>query len=708
MPNKTAWENLRVYLFFLASALICLWPLTLAVFTFKNDALTYYYPVRTLISDALNNGELPLWTPYINLGYPLHADFQSGAWNPIVWILSLTTRYPLWAMHLELMIYLSIAVYGMYKLSVSRGASCWIAIVCGLSFEFSGFMLDSTQFFTAVSSACWVPLIFLHFNKMLHNGTMKNAALLALNLSLLILCGYPAFFIITIYLLLFYLIYFAWTKRKTKYIYGAIFLRIGLAVFLFLAFCLPAIISFYQHLPFISRGEGQLLSVVQENSMNPATLVSFLFPFSSQAHNLFLGSEPLMRTIYMGILPVCLFVVLLVNGALKNTKNLLLLAASITMLLLAFGKYFFLRELAYHFLPGMNLFRHPGLFRLFFIFFFLFLIAGAFRMNELNMRFLKKAALGIFVFSIASLIISLIITASNHQLNYDMLRPGNFMGADFWQRMIPESISVLLISFLLHLSIRNISTTKYGAEIAYSETNMKKSGRSPGSFLNLKYLFIVFFLDILISTQFHLPVTVIGAKHYSQVVNDLDRNPEKFPQPGNNSLARNSINSVDEEFEAGSRMPFRKMVGRNDYFITPGNLTTQDSFYKSPIRDSIMEKPLVSMVNQNGHIRIEKMGANFIEGNLNAADNDEVLYLQNRYPNWQVFIDGKKKEIQPAAISFMMVRVEKGSHHFRFSYAPPYLKWAIWFPLTGLLILLWIIFSRDRRAKHQKEIARPA
>lgn len=692
MSKKTAWHNILTYLFFFASALVCLGPLTLGLFTFKNDALTYYYPVRTLISDALNNGELPLWTPYINLGYPLHADFQSGAWNPFVWILSFLTKYPLWAMHIELMFYLSIAGYGMYKLSMSRGASFWIAIVCGLSFEFSGFMLDSVQFFTAVSSACWIPFIFLHFNKILNTPNWKNAALFALNFSLLFLCGYPAFFIITIYLLAFYFLYFAWRNWKAKNIYASVFAKIVLALFLFTLFCLPAIISFYQHLPFISRGEAQTLSIVQENSMNPSTLVSLLFPFSSQANDSFLGSEPLMRTVYMGILPLCLFMVLLMNGALSNRKYLLLFIASVMMLLMAFGKYFFLREFAYRFLPGMNLFRHPGLFRLFFIFFFLLLIAEAFRFNELNIKLLKKTTLAVAIFSIVGIVASLIVTGSNHELSTGILNPVNFIKANFWQRMGIESIPVLLISLLLYRSIRNIKVGDSFLQI------------SQDKFLKLKFLSVIFFLDIFISTQLHLPLTVIGAKSYSQVVKDLNRNPELFPEPGGKTLAENSIDSEDPGFEAGSRMPFRKMVGRNSYFITPGNLSMQDSFYLSSIKDSIMAKPLLSLVNKDGNIHIDKIGSNFIEGKINAADNDELLYLQNNYPNWSVKIDGKKKQIQPAAISFMSVPIEKGMHDFRFTYSPSYLRWAIWFPPAGLLVLLCIIFSKARKVKRQKEI----
>jgi len=92
--------------FFIFPLLTCVvfWPLSLQLFSLKNDALAYYYPVRILISDALNNHELPLWTPYINMGYPLHADMQSSAWSPIVWAFSFLTNYSLAAFHFEFLL----------------------------------------------------------------------------------------------------------------------------------------------------------------------------------------------------------------------------------------------------------------------------------------------------------------------------------------------------------------------------------------------------------------------------------------------------------------------------------------------------------------------------------------------------------------------------------------------------------------------------
>ncbi|MEP7108435.1 MAG: hypothetical protein ABI760_10645 [Ferruginibacter sp.] len=131
------------------------------IFTFKNDALTYYYPVRTLISDALNNYELPLWTPFINMGYPLHADMQSGAWSPVIWIIGFLTNYSLAAFHYELLFYLALGGIGFYYLCREHGWNKYAAFITGFAYEFSGPVIDSMQFTTCISSACYIPFVFL-------------------------------------------------------------------------------------------------------------------------------------------------------------------------------------------------------------------------------------------------------------------------------------------------------------------------------------------------------------------------------------------------------------------------------------------------------------------------------------------------------------------------------------------------------------------
>src|ERR1700730_16621143 len=84
---KNTFKHLLLLAFFAA---VSYWPVSLHLYSLKNDALNYFLPVRWQISDSINEGYFPFWAPYFNLGYCLHGDMQSGVWNPFVWLFSIS------------------------------------------------------------------------------------------------------------------------------------------------------------------------------------------------------------------------------------------------------------------------------------------------------------------------------------------------------------------------------------------------------------------------------------------------------------------------------------------------------------------------------------------------------------------------------------------------------------------------------------------
>ena len=100
----------------LCCCLIAWWPLTFDVFSLKNDALNYHLAIRYQISETISNGYLPFWTPYLNFGYPLHGDMQSGIWNPVVQIISLFGPYTLKTLQHEFLFYIYLSGAGMFFL----------------------------------------------------------------------------------------------------------------------------------------------------------------------------------------------------------------------------------------------------------------------------------------------------------------------------------------------------------------------------------------------------------------------------------------------------------------------------------------------------------------------------------------------------------------------------------------------------------------
>jgi hypothetical protein len=698
------------FAFFFLLTIIIFWPISLHFFTLKNDALTYYYPVRTLISDALNNNELPLWTPFINMGYPLHADMQSGAFNPVIWLFSFCTNYSLYGFHLELLSYLIFAGIGFYFLSKEFGYGRYTSLLIGLGYECSGFITDSVQFFVCISAACYLPFIVIFFKKMITGYQIKHAVLTGFFLFLLFTGSYPALFIIIIYFLI-ALAFFYFFKQADKSMYiSKVSMPVIILVFTFVLLSLPAIISFLNHLPFIERGKKQSLDFAQQNSLSPYSIISFFNPFSTSANENWLNTDPLMRSVYFGIIPLLLLLYAVTSKTIRKVStNQFLLVAGIIMFALALGDHFFLHKLIYNYLPLINTFRHPALFRLFGI--FCLLIVAGYAINQIErtndpfkIKILKKLSIHLLV---ALLLFAVVVAVIFRNQIIATSYPGlpdlstAFTRLNFIQRFLLQLPVAVLLLLLFYFKVSEKKT--------------------------VKTLLIFCIADFFITTQFCLPLTIIGAKRFTAVTQLLNRNTEKFPVPEMNSISSNVFNSSDSLQLMGSKLPYLKKIGRNDYFITPGNLSSQDNFFTSSIKESIFKNPVIYFADtilynypihnlpeqsfaiedsvvknfslpvihhlSTDSIHIIKFSANFMSCEVNNKYPATIVYLQNFYPGWKAFTDDKQITIQKANITFMAVDLPGGKHLLTFKYDPKMIKIAWYFSLF-LLTLILLYFAR--------------
>lgn len=706
--------------FFVFPVLTCVyfWPVSLQVFTFKNDALTYYYPVRTLISDALHNFEIPFWTPFINMGYPLHADMQSGAWNPILWIFGFFTNYNLAAFHFELLVYLALGGIGFYYLSKEHGWNKPTAFIMAIAYEFCGPIIDSIQFTSVVSAACYIPFIFLFFRRLLHHQQPAvNALLTAFFLYLLFTGGYPALFIITLYLLAALLLFAFFSALNKAAFIKRIILPVLIISWVFILLSLPAIISFLNHIHFIDRGKQQNLDFVLDNSMPPTCMFSFISPFSTTAKSLFFDTDTLMRNIYIGIAPLIFLIYTVCSKAFRNKKvTRFYLITTLVLFGLAWGSHFFLRQLAYYILPLMDTFRHSALFRLFGVIFSL--LTAGFAVDEwgkqsVNTAFLKKIILAIgTIVLLISLYIILLPATRLIPANFNFEHAQSLIPTlGFQQRFLiqfPFIITTLCILYLI------VSKTK-----------------------SQFYLLLLCMADLFFATQLNMPITVIGAKGFAATERQINRNRLRFPLPGNTTIEQNSRYSIDSTKAIGSTLPFEKKVGRNEYYITPGNLSLQEKFYTSPIKDRVFKNRLlyfadtilvagtdlnvpalatpafaiisapvssiISAVSNKGAIVIKKLSANTLECLVETTTPRLLVFLQNSYPGWEVFIDGNKTSVFTANISFMGVNIPAGKHEILFSYYPRLILYAWYvslFTLSGLGLFLLQSIIRHRVLPH--------
>ena len=124
---------------------------------FASDMMNENFPYRFSIGDALKSGHLPLWTREIYGGFPLLARAESGVCYPVNLVL-FGLLPPYFALNLTILLILATAGIGMYFYAREIGSRNLAAIVAGIAFCFSGYLLSHIKHLSMATAASWLPV----------------------------------------------------------------------------------------------------------------------------------------------------------------------------------------------------------------------------------------------------------------------------------------------------------------------------------------------------------------------------------------------------------------------------------------------------------------------------------------------------------------------------------------------------------------------
>jgi hypothetical protein len=139
------------------------YPILLGRFVFNRDLSRFLYPIRWFVGDSLRRGDGPWWTPHIGLGHAMLADPQSAIFYPIN-VLHLLGSLPL-LMNLICLLHVVWGAIGMVKVARAFNLDHVPALIAGLSWALSGYIVSLWTNGARLPSAAWMPwqiLAFLH------------------------------------------------------------------------------------------------------------------------------------------------------------------------------------------------------------------------------------------------------------------------------------------------------------------------------------------------------------------------------------------------------------------------------------------------------------------------------------------------------------------------------------------------------------------
>lgn len=364
------------YLMLVIVAIIVYLPIFSNVFTLKFDIQNHFFPIRHHMGLFIQNGQFPFWDPYFELGYPIHSDMQNGVWNPLVILIAFFTGYSdITHLHIEIFSYILISGFGFYTCCKIWGFSNQLKLFLSISYMGGGFMTCDITHLTWIAGFAYFPFMFYFFYQLFHRQSILNATKFIFTTVLFFLSSYPGQIIISFYFFLSYLVYLLYTNWEDLRVNRLAVYFISSLVFILLI-CSPAIFSYVEFFEYYKRGSAQSFNTCNYNTMDFKSLSTLIFPFCiSNRFNLDITHQ----SIYIGVVPLYLGMFSFKFKILK--QELFFVSIFVISFLASFGKYGGIRYLLFKYVPYMDTFQNPVLFKFLCIFLVTILIGISIKNN---------------------------------------------------------------------------------------------------------------------------------------------------------------------------------------------------------------------------------------------------------------------------------------------------------------------------------------
>ena len=344
---------------------------------------TQFVPWWEFAWDSIFAGKSPLWNPWLGMGAPLVANYQSAIFYPPNWIYPLLLglgglSWMAWGMTLLVLFHLIWAGIGSAKLLEDLGASKLGQVIGAMAFSLSGYLVSRAGFLSINAAAAWIPWL-LYFSKRLieeKSGFWKMTIVVAMQL----LAGHAQ---TTWYAIMFTMAWAAfWALHRGAYLgfwKETILPLIHLAGAGFLAVGISAVqlMPTAEYLMLSQRASEFGYQTAMTYSFWPWRLLTLITPdlFGNPGKGNYWGYGNYWEdAVYIGLIPLCLAVGFMINLFIqaRNRKNeidnknkikrrlaIFLLFFMIISFILALGKNTFVFPFLYKNIPTFDLFQAP-------------------------------------------------------------------------------------------------------------------------------------------------------------------------------------------------------------------------------------------------------------------------------------------------------------------------------------------------------------
>jgi hypothetical protein len=324
----------------------------------ERDLLYFFIPPRQFWVEEVKNLIFPLWNPYYFNGHPLFATLQPGVLYPFS-ILYLLIPFH-WAFNLNIVIHFALSGWFTYLLLRGLKASQSAALISGVGFMLSGYLLSVHCFLSTFLSVTWVPLFLLTFFAAIKKNSLGYAIISGFVGTCMFLGGGVEVCYFTFGITSLLILFPKWLFEES------IILELKRRLFLFAIFCLVFFgLSAVQLIPFIElsqlsiRSSGLTYEQAGLWSLHPWDLLEFFVPDQYGLDTNYINYwkfQSWLKTIYMGAIPFLFSLFLIKEKKRQFIGFLILFSVSI---LISIGVNTPLHDFLYDYLPLFNKLRYP-------------------------------------------------------------------------------------------------------------------------------------------------------------------------------------------------------------------------------------------------------------------------------------------------------------------------------------------------------------
>lgn len=652
-----------------------------------------YLPPRFLMGEAIHSHQLPLWNPYISFGLPFYGDMSSSYWSPLTWLIASTTGYNPYTLTIEVLIYLLLSGVGMYFLSGHFSKNRYVQLIAAISYMCNGYIVGHLQHLNWLSGAAFLPWCLWALEKLHRERNLKSLILSSVFFYLLISSAHPGITIGAIYFFAGYVVVKLYSDFKLTGKTG-LFKNTKLYL-LFIGFLLllsAGLIAGYSDIiPYFDRNQTVDLSLSLNQNTNLKSWVSSILPFATTSGDDFFKSDPAFRNIYFGLIMFLLFLVSLFAS--KSKQQVFFLVTGGIYLLISLGGWF--KLFTAKFLPLLGHVRVNAEFRIFTL--LCFIIAGIIffdRFIETKENYLKKLKAcffaivgvlsGLLLFSIINL-----LSGEESVIQYLNEFNGSLLSRDSIKKLLDrmsiyDTIFVQCIIQII-LLILLIRAFKYN---------------------QLKKIFIIASLDIILATLLNLPFTGVGKVPVSTILSIQKKSPQGIPSPTLQAVRDNDSIPYNEVLLIGDWSFYSKQPGAAKPALYPVKLINNYTYYYEAEKDTtlrITDMPFIYITNSISEKKPKKTKdieqkniVSYKTGELRlkviADTASYLMMLQNFYPHWYYKKNGNVFPVQQAGINFIGVPLEKGGNDLLLFFKPASIRAALFFSGIMFMILVALLF----------------